>query len=324
MRRYDQLLFRTARSILKSNAEAEDALQEAYLRAWQALGSFSWRRQALDLADAYRHRRGARAAAGGKRRPRDPRRRHRPRRSEPQAQGTSPDDDADQRPERVCHARRESAASWKSGSTGCRRRFGSCSCCVRSRSWTSPRSPSRYLLPEATVRTRFLRARNLLREGPVARSSRSPPGDAFPFAGALCDRIVSRPCWRTSLAAGLRRRCPESAPSSALSASASSASSRGRPRAPASLREPSLSVSIFVEHGARAGGVLLGGEDAVGVGVDDLDLLGRAAGLACGGLLARSRARGRRPSRRRSPCRPCWRPSSSNICFDAGGVLGAA
>jgi RNA polymerase sigma-70 factor, ECF subfamily len=40
MRRHNRLLFRTARGILKSDAEAEDALQEAYLRAWRALGSF--------------------------------------------------------------------------------------------------------------------------------------------------------------------------------------------------------------------------------------------------------------------------------------------
>ena len=35
MRQHNRLLFRTARSILKSDAEAEDALQEAYLRAWR-------------------------------------------------------------------------------------------------------------------------------------------------------------------------------------------------------------------------------------------------------------------------------------------------
>src|SRR5258706_7529235 len=40
MRRHTRLLSRTARSILKSDAETEDALQEAYLSAWRALGSF--------------------------------------------------------------------------------------------------------------------------------------------------------------------------------------------------------------------------------------------------------------------------------------------
>ena len=36
MRRYNRLLFRTVRSILKSDDDTEDALQEAYLRAGRA------------------------------------------------------------------------------------------------------------------------------------------------------------------------------------------------------------------------------------------------------------------------------------------------
>lgn len=40
MRRHNQLLFRTARSILQSDSEAEDAVQDAFLRAWLALASF--------------------------------------------------------------------------------------------------------------------------------------------------------------------------------------------------------------------------------------------------------------------------------------------
>ena len=40
MRRHNRLLLRTGRSILKSDAEAEDALQEAYLRAWRSMASF--------------------------------------------------------------------------------------------------------------------------------------------------------------------------------------------------------------------------------------------------------------------------------------------
>src|SRR4051812_32147660 len=40
MRRYNRMLFRTARAILRDDAEAEDALQEAYLQAYRSLGEF--------------------------------------------------------------------------------------------------------------------------------------------------------------------------------------------------------------------------------------------------------------------------------------------
>ncbi len=40
IRRNNRHLFRTARSVLRDDAEAEDAVQEAYLRAFQALGGF--------------------------------------------------------------------------------------------------------------------------------------------------------------------------------------------------------------------------------------------------------------------------------------------
>ncbi|MCD6044509.1 MAG: rpoE, partial [Burkholderiales bacterium] len=40
MRLHNRTLFRTARAILRDDAEAEDAVQEAYLRAYRALGTF--------------------------------------------------------------------------------------------------------------------------------------------------------------------------------------------------------------------------------------------------------------------------------------------
>src|SRR6185503_20821013 len=40
MRRYNRALFRTARAILRDDAEAEDALQEAYLQAYRTMGSY--------------------------------------------------------------------------------------------------------------------------------------------------------------------------------------------------------------------------------------------------------------------------------------------
>lgn len=43
MRRYNRLLYRVARSILHDDAEAEDVMQDAYVRAYQHLGSFEGR-----------------------------------------------------------------------------------------------------------------------------------------------------------------------------------------------------------------------------------------------------------------------------------------
>jgi RNA polymerase sigma-70 factor (ECF subfamily) len=43
MRRYNTRLYRVARSILKNDAEAEDVMQDAYVRAFQHLGQFAGR-----------------------------------------------------------------------------------------------------------------------------------------------------------------------------------------------------------------------------------------------------------------------------------------
>jgi RNA polymerase sigma-70 factor (ECF subfamily) len=43
MRRYNQRLFRAARAIVKNDVEAEDVIQEAYVRAFAHLGSFEGR-----------------------------------------------------------------------------------------------------------------------------------------------------------------------------------------------------------------------------------------------------------------------------------------
>jgi RNA polymerase sigma-70 factor (ECF subfamily) len=40
MRRYNRTLFRTARAILRDDAEAEEAVQDAYLHAWRAMQDF--------------------------------------------------------------------------------------------------------------------------------------------------------------------------------------------------------------------------------------------------------------------------------------------
>ena len=41
MRRYNQRLYRVARAILRDDAEAEDVIQDAYVRAYQHLDQFA-------------------------------------------------------------------------------------------------------------------------------------------------------------------------------------------------------------------------------------------------------------------------------------------
>jgi len=43
MRRYNTRLYRVARAILKNDGEAEDVMQDAYVRAFQYLGQFAGR-----------------------------------------------------------------------------------------------------------------------------------------------------------------------------------------------------------------------------------------------------------------------------------------
>src|SRR6516164_11443389 len=43
MRRYNQLLYRVARAILRNDGEAEDVMQDAYVRAYEHLDQFAGR-----------------------------------------------------------------------------------------------------------------------------------------------------------------------------------------------------------------------------------------------------------------------------------------
>ncbi|HEY2514260.1 MAG TPA: sigma factor, partial [Polyangiaceae bacterium] len=43
MRRYNQRVYRAARAILRDDHEAEDVMQEAYVRAYEHLGEFEGR-----------------------------------------------------------------------------------------------------------------------------------------------------------------------------------------------------------------------------------------------------------------------------------------
>jgi len=187
MRRHNRLLFRTARSILKSDSEAEDALQEAYLRAWRALDGF---RSDARLS-TWLVRIVANEALGRRRRkeaqiiPLDAAMNS----QEPEIQA-SLTDEPDQRPEHAAmraQVRQLLEARIDLLPEAFRTVF-----VLRAVEEMSVEEAAQALdIPEATVRTRFFRARSLLREG-LARHVDAAMGDAFAFDGARCDRVVAR------------------------------------------------------------------------------------------------------------------------------------
>lgn len=185
MRRHNRLLFRTARAILKSDTDAEDAVQQAYLRAWQALGDF----RADAKLSTWLVRIAANEALGQLRR----------RQlkvvslesamaSTEQIDDKWQQDDRDLRPERTAmraELRRIMEARIDMLPDNFRRVF-----MLRGVEELSVEEVSQILdIPEATVRTRFFRARSMLREG-LSQDMDMAVGDAFNFDGERCNRIV--------------------------------------------------------------------------------------------------------------------------------------
>ena len=186
MRRHNRLLFRTARSILKNDADAEDALQDAYLRAWRALDGF----RADAKLSTWLVRIVANEAFGRLRRKEAP--------VIPlDAAMISPEpaiqaaltDEPDHRPEPTAmrtELRQLLEARIDLLPDAFRTVF-----MLRAVEEMSVEEVAQALaIPEATVRTRFFRARSLLREG-LASQIDTTLGDAFAFDGARCDRIVA-------------------------------------------------------------------------------------------------------------------------------------
>lgn len=186
MRRHNRLLFRTARSILKSDTEVQDVLQEAYLRAWRALSNFrsdaklsTWLvRIVINEALGRVRKKDAQiipleAAMAS---------------FEPEVQ-TSLTADPERQPEGIAmraELRKLMEARIDMLPEAFRTVF-----VLRAVEEMSVEEVSQALeIPEATVRTRFFRARSLLRER-LASDIDVTLSDAFSFDGARCDRIVA-------------------------------------------------------------------------------------------------------------------------------------
>jgi RNA polymerase sigma-70 factor (ECF subfamily) len=186
MRRHNRTLFRTARAILRDDAEAEDALQEAYLQAYQAIGGF---RGEAKLSTWFARIVANEALA---------RLRKRARRAEIVPLQSSaalaeldqiPDTDMDKTPERTAsrlQMRRLLEAQIDSLPDDYRAVF-----MLRAVEEMSVEETAAVLgIPSATVRSRLFRARSLLREALAAKIDLACE-EAFAFAGERCDRIVA-------------------------------------------------------------------------------------------------------------------------------------
>jgi RNA polymerase sigma-70 factor (ECF subfamily) len=186
MRRYNRTLFRTARAILRDDAEAEDALQEAYVQAYHSLGSFrgeaklsTWLARIVANEALMRLRKQTRRAEIV---PIDPT-------ATAQQLEQVSDTNMDNAPD-ISAERKEMRglleAQIDALPDGYRVVF-----MLRAIEELSVEEIAAVLeIPQATVRTRFFRARSILREA-LAQKIDVACEDAFSFAGARCDRIVA-------------------------------------------------------------------------------------------------------------------------------------
>lgn len=187
MRRYNGKLFRIARAILKDDADAEDALQEAYLRAYQRIGDFrgdaqlaTWLTRIVINEALMRLRKQKRDRVVI---PFDETH------SMTTEQAAAAADDRTESPPRAT-LRAEIRQMLE-------RRIDALPVAFRTvfvmrdvEDMSVQETAECLSIPPATVRTRLFRARALLREA-MARDMDMATSDVFGFAGARCDRIVA-------------------------------------------------------------------------------------------------------------------------------------
>lgn len=189
MRRYNQSLYRAARSILKDEQEAEEAVQDAYLKGYRKIADFhghaklsTWLIRIVineALARQRKHRRRAAiipidadAAVDSLTAEDAPM---------PNATSASPDRDAERADVRRLIERNIDKLPDAFRSVFVLRAL---------EEMTVEETANCLEIAEATVRSRYFRARGLMRDA-IAREIDLEHDDAFSFAGARCDRIVT-------------------------------------------------------------------------------------------------------------------------------------
>lgn len=188
MRRHNRLLFRTARSILRDEAEAEDCVQETYLKAFRTMGSFrgesklsTWLTRIVINSALAKMRKTKRE------------------------QDNVPLDNVLEMDGRIYGAEALAAATEQPDRAAMREQtrrllerhidrlptaFRTVFVLRALEELSVEETAASLDIPAATVRTRFFRARSLLREA-LSSDVDVAMEDAFGFEGARCDRIVA-------------------------------------------------------------------------------------------------------------------------------------
>jgi len=177
MRRHNRTLFRTSRAILRDDADAEEALQDGYLRAFRAIGTFrgesrlsTWLVRIVTNEALIRLRKRRRGAEVVPLHGEDMTAEDRPDFAAQRAQTRRLlEQKIDALPEAyrvifILRALEEFSVEETAGALG---------------------------IPEATVRTRFFRARRVLRDA-LSTEIDLALDEVFAFAGERCDRNVAR------------------------------------------------------------------------------------------------------------------------------------
>ena len=179
MRKHNRMLFRTARAILRDDAEAEDALQEAYLRVYWSIGRFrgearlsTWLVRIVANEALARLRKSARRAQ-----------------IVPISSDVETDIPSNDGPE-LGTQRREVRRLLEEKIDALPQAYRSVFMLRALEEFSVKETAAALDIPEATVRTRFFRARSQLREALSQEVDLDFDG-AFAFAGERCDRIVA-------------------------------------------------------------------------------------------------------------------------------------
>lgn len=188
MRQHNRRLYRAAWGILRDEQEAEDAVQDCYLKAFAALPGFrgeasltTWlTRIAINEALMRRRKRLAQAAAVGNVVPLRP------------DQAQAGDSAQDPAPSPEAAAMRAQLRPYLEAAIGGLPEDQRAVFVLRALEELSVEETAQVLdLNPQTVRTRFLRARRRLQER-LQRELKLTFGEMLPFAGARCDRLIQR------------------------------------------------------------------------------------------------------------------------------------